>query len=71
MPRGKPNKLPPRQLEALRLMATGLKQREAAALMGIRATTVRDHLHAACDFLGAINTTHAVALGIQRGELKC
>lgn len=59
----------PREREVLRLVADGLTEKEIARRMGVCANTVHNLKHRACRRLGAVSTTHAVALAIRRGLL--
>jgi DNA-binding CsgD family transcriptional regulator len=59
-------KLTGREIEALRLAARGLTSREMALTLFIAERTVKQYLAAAREKLGAINTTHAVAIALAR-----
>lgn len=49
-----------REVECLRMAATGLTDCSAAQAMGIKRSTVRFHLHNACRKLGATNRSAAI-----------
>jgi DNA-binding NarL/FixJ family response regulator len=61
--------LSPRQLMVLRLMAAGLSNREIAASLAISERTVKFHVTAILNKLGADNRTQAVAMADRRGIL--
>ncbi len=63
------NILRPAELHTLDLVGNGDTLREAAAAQGLAYYTIRDHIDAARDRLGARNTTHAVRLAIRTGQL--
>lgn len=54
-----------RQRTALRLAALGYTDHAAARRMQVATRTVQAHLQSARRVLGAMNTTHAVALAIR------
>ncbi len=56
-----------RQVDCLYWLAGGKTIAETAAILDISAHTVREHLRAVTARLGAVNTTHAVALACQFG----
>ncbi len=58
--------LSPRQLEILSLAAQGLLDREIAERLQITGSTVRQHLCKIHHRLKARNTTHAVAIALER-----
>jgi DNA-binding CsgD family transcriptional regulator len=60
-------KLTPREAEVLRLYASGLRRREAADVLGVKASTIIMHLKRARWALGAKTVTEAVVLAKQRG----
>lgn len=62
--------LTPRQLEALALAAAGSTDAGIGLAMGCTQRTARAHLQGARDRLGALNTTHAVAIAIARRLIK-
>ncbi len=53
-----------RQCQALSLAAIGHTDVQAARAMGVAARTLRGYLQEARERLGAINTTHAVAIAV-------
>ncbi len=61
--------LTPRELMVLKLIATGLPNREIAASLAITERTVKFHVTAILNKLGADNRTQAVALAARRGIL--
>jgi len=61
--------LTPRELMVLRLMAAGLSNREIAGSLGISERTVKFHVTAILNRLGADNRTQAVAMAGRRGIL--
>lgn len=58
-----------REVEVLRLVASGLSNRQAAALLGVSASTVKKHLEHVYTKLGAASRTAAVASARERGIL--
>ena len=58
-----------RELMVLRLMASGLPNRDIANALGITERTVKFHVTAILNRLGADNRTQAVALAVRRGIL--
>jgi DNA-binding NarL/FixJ family response regulator len=54
--------LTPRELEVLRLMATGATNQEIGQLLGISHETTRKHVTRIIDKLGARNRTHAAII---------
>jgi two-component system NarL family response regulator len=58
-----------RELMVLRLMAAGLSNREIARSLGITERTVKFHVTAILNKLGADNRTQAVAMASRRGIL--
>ena len=70
-PRGRASRtLSPRELMVLRLMATGLSNRDIAGALAITERTVKFHVTAILNRLGADNRTQAVALAVKRGILS-
>ncbi|HLY63131.1 MAG TPA: response regulator transcription factor [Terriglobia bacterium] len=59
--------LTPRELEVLRLLATGLGNKEIASRLGISDHTVKFHVASIMGKLGAGSRTEAVTLGIRHG----
>ena len=64
------NTATPAQLQALALMAKGMRAKEAAAHLGLSPWTVKDHIHNACRRMGAKNATHAVAIALTSGQIS-
>ncbi len=56
-----------RELEVLKWMAKGLKNKEIAAQLFISERTVKFHVSAILSKLGANNRTEAVQIGVKRG----
>lgn len=70
-PRGRrPRALTARELMVLRLVASGLSNRDIASALGISERTVKFHVTAILNRLGADNRTQAVALAARRGLLS-
>jgi DNA-binding NarL/FixJ family response regulator len=59
--------LSPRELEILRMIAEGMANKTIAWKLGISEHTVKFHVAAIMNRLGAASRTEAVALGIRRG----
>jgi DNA-binding NarL/FixJ family response regulator len=59
--------LTPRELEVLTLVAEGHSNKAIAARLGIRQSTVKDHVNSMLDKLGAQSRTEAVTLALRRG----
>jgi len=59
--------LTPRESEILALLGEGLGNKEIAARLGISEHTVKTHLAAIYEKLGAANRAEAVATGLRRG----
>jgi DNA-binding NarL/FixJ family response regulator len=59
-----------RELMVLRLMASGLPNKDIATALGITERTVKFHVTAILNRLGADNRTQAVALAARRGILR-
>jgi DNA-binding NarL/FixJ family response regulator len=64
-----PRTLTARELMVLRLMASGLSNRDIASALSISERTVKFHVTAILNRLGADNRTQAVALATRRGIL--
>jgi DNA-binding NarL/FixJ family response regulator len=60
-------RLTPRELEVLSLMAEGLSNKLIAERLGISDQTVKFHVASVCGKLDALNRTDAVRRGLQRG----
>jgi len=58
-----------REMMVLRLMAAGQSNRDIASALGITERTVKFHVTAILNRLGADNRTQAVALAVRRGIL--
>lgn len=58
-----------RQVSALRLLAEGCSPEEIAANLGVRPVTVRNHIQAAMDRLGARSRLEAVIIASRTGLL--
>lgn len=59
--------LTPREVEILALLGEGLGNKEIAVRLGISEHTVKTHLAAIYEKLGAANRAEAVATGLRRG----
>ncbi len=64
------NKLTAREIEVLRWVANGKSAREIGEILHIAKRTVDEHAQGAVRKLGAVNRTHAVALGLRDGIIK-
>jgi len=62
--------LTPRELEVLRLIRDGSKNKEIAARLNISETTVNFHIKNLVSKLQANDRTHAVTIAIRRGMLQ-
>jgi DNA-binding NarL/FixJ family response regulator len=70
MRRGEPESvLTARELDVLRLVATGYSNKQIAAALGIGESTVKTHLLKIFDKLGVADRTRAVTLAMERGLL--
>lgn len=56
-----------RELEVLRLILDGYRNKEIAGQLAIAETTVNFHIRNLTEKLGAKGRTHAVALALRRG----
>lgn len=65
----RPEPLTPRELEVLTMLAEGLGNRAIARSLGISVHTVKFHVAAVLDKLGARSRAEAVAVGLRRGLL--
>lgn len=63
------DELTPRELEVLRLIRDGFRNKQIAYQLSIAETTVNFHIRNLVDKLRANDRTHAVALAIRRGLL--
>jgi DNA-binding NarL/FixJ family response regulator len=61
----KPNTLTPRQREILRLLASGLENKQIARQLGIGVHTVKTHVSRVLAKLGAASRTEAVVLALR------
>jgi DNA-binding NarL/FixJ family response regulator len=59
-----------RELDVLRLIRDGHRNKQIADLLGIAETTVNFHIKNLVDKLGANDRTHAVTIAIRRGLLE-
>jgi PAS domain S-box-containing protein len=64
-----PRPLTPRELEVLRLLATGMGTTQIAATLSISRITARNHVTNVMEKLGATSRVQAVALASQHGVL--
>jgi PAS domain S-box-containing protein len=62
-------KLTPREIEVLRLVASGTSTKEITHALGIQAATVHNHIQHTLDKLGAHTKLQAVYIAQQRGLL--
>jgi DNA-binding NarL/FixJ family response regulator len=62
-----PDRLTPREIELLRLMAGGLSNREIAAVSGTAEGTVKNHVSSILSKLGVRDRVRAVLKGIEAG----
>jgi DNA-binding NarL/FixJ family response regulator len=60
-------KLTPREIEVLRLIADGIANKEIATQLAIAEETVKSHITRILSKLEANDRTHAVIIGIKRG----
>jgi len=60
-------RLTPREVDVLALMADGLSNKLIAERLGISDQTVKFHVASVCGKLDALNRTDAVRRGLQRG----
>ena len=61
--------LSPRELDVLRLIRDGHRNKQIADRLGIAETTVNFHIKNLVDKLGANDRTHAVTIAVRRGLL--
>ena len=59
--------LSPREMDVLRLIASGDANKQIAALLSIGEETVKSHVTNILGKLGANDRTHAVTIGLKRG----
>jgi two-component system, NarL family, response regulator len=62
--------LTPREIDVLRLIATGNANKEIAAQLSIAEETVKSHITNILAKLGANDRTHAVTIGLKRGIIE-
>ena len=62
--------LTPRELEVLRLIRDGYRNKQIADQLAIAETTVNFHIKNLVDKLGANDRTHAVTIALRRGLLQ-
>ena len=61
--------LTPRELEVLRLVAAGMRNRTVATALDVGEQTVKNHLSSILHKLGVPNRTHAVTFAVRQGWL--
>jgi DNA-binding NarL/FixJ family response regulator len=59
--------LTPKELEILRYVAAGLRNREVGELLDVSEQTVKNHLSSVLHKLGVPNRTHAVTFAVRQG----
>ena len=64
------DELTPREIEVLRLIATGNANKEIAGQLAIAEETVKSHVTNILAKLGANDRTHAVTIGLKRGIIE-
>ena len=64
------NNLTSREIDVLRLIATGNANKEIAAQLSIAEDTVKSHVTNILAKLGANDRTHAVTIGLKRGIIE-
>lgn len=62
--------LTPRELDVLRHVAVGLRNREVGLLLDVSEQTVKNHLSSILHKLGVPNRTHAVTFAVRQGWLS-
>jgi DNA-binding NarL/FixJ family response regulator len=62
--------LTPREIDVLRLVATGKANKEIGARLELTEGTVKSHLKNILDKLGANDRTHAVTMALKRGIIE-
>lgn len=63
------NPLTPRELDVLRHVAAGMRNREVGELLDLSEQTVKNHLSSILHKLGVPNRTHAVTFAVRQGWL--
>ena len=61
--------LTPRELDILRHVAAGMRNREVGELLDVSEQTVKNHLSSILHKLGVPNRTHAVTFAVRQGWL--
>lgn len=61
--------LPPRQAEALRLLCSGMGNKEIAEAMGIAESTVKSHLHQITRVIGKCTRLELLRWALERPEV--
>ena len=64
------DRLTPREVDVLRLVAGGNANKEIAAQLSLTEETVKSHIRNILGKLGANDRTHAVAIAIKRGIIE-
>jgi DNA-binding NarL/FixJ family response regulator len=64
-----PDRLTPRELEILRLIAAGMSNREIASALRVAEGTVKNHTSSILSKLGVRDRTRAVLKALERGDL--
>jgi len=62
--------LTPKEIEVLRLIASGNANKEIAARLSLSEETVKSRVKSILDKLGANDRTHAVTIGLKRGIIE-
>ena len=62
--------LTPRELDVLRHVAAGMRNREVGLLLDVSEQTVKNHLSSILHKLGVPNRTHAVTFAVRQGWLS-
>jgi DNA-binding NarL/FixJ family response regulator len=62
--------LTPRQWEVLALLAEGLTDLDISCRLGIKLTTVEQHVKDVRAAYGASNRTHVVAMAMREGDIS-
>jgi DNA-binding NarL/FixJ family response regulator len=62
--------LTPREIDVLRLIASGNANKVIAAELSITEETVKSHVASILSKLGANDRTHAVTIGLKRGIIE-
>jgi two-component system, NarL family, response regulator len=59
-----------REVDVLKLIATGLSNKEVASQLGVTEATAKKHMTSVLTKLGAKDRTHAVRIGLERGIIS-